>query len=388
MAEKRVLVVDDQRDIRRLLAVALNSIGPSLDVIEVPSAEEAMLVSSRRPVDLLVTDISLPGISGLELVKKFRARKSDMKIILITGLTDSRTRKLLDAADVDAYYYKPVEMTDFLAKVERLLGLSGVPASAGVVTGAAAASHPSTGIESAGGVPASVAGHLSTLRDRFKASAAVLVDERGASLAYSGDASSVAAYFPALITLGRAGLEASRQMGQDSPENLLCVAGQGVHVCLTMVGTKMLILVGSLLFRQALLGDNPQVITQAAETIQHLLTTAPPPPAPAEAVEEPAAAPVEPPAEAVEEPEVQVDETAEVDLALDALLQAKVDEVAPEEAEAALAEIDALFGSAKALPETDVDSFWDEIAEKNESVKTNENVLTWEEARKMGLTEE
>ena len=88
MAGYRVLVVDDQKDIRRLLATALRSVGSTWDIIEVPSAEEAMVVAMRRPVELLITYIALPGISGLELVKKFGSRFSNSKIILITGMTD------------------------------------------------------------------------------------------------------------------------------------------------------------------------------------------------------------------------------------------------------------------------------------------------------------
>ena len=75
-------------------------------------------------MDLLITDFRLPGITGVELVKKFRARNPDVKIILITGVSDTRALKEIDEVKADAYFSKPVPMGDFLDAVERTLGLA------------------------------------------------------------------------------------------------------------------------------------------------------------------------------------------------------------------------------------------------------------------------
>lgn len=120
----RVLIVDDQRDVSRLLRSALETIEQGLEVAEAPSGEEALLEAARKKVDLLISDFRLPGITGVELVRKFRARNPDVKIIIITGVSDTRALREISEAEVDAYFSKPVPMSDFLDAVERSLGLA------------------------------------------------------------------------------------------------------------------------------------------------------------------------------------------------------------------------------------------------------------------------
>lgn len=120
----RVLIVDDQKDVSRLLRSALETIEHGLEVIEAPSGEEAILESTRKKVDLLISDFRLPGITGVELMRKFRARNPDVKIILITGVSDTRSLKEINEAKADAYFAKPVPIGDFLDAVERTLGLA------------------------------------------------------------------------------------------------------------------------------------------------------------------------------------------------------------------------------------------------------------------------
>ncbi len=120
----RILIVDDQREVSRLLKSALETIEQGLDVAEAPSGEEALLDARRRQVDLLVADFRLPGITGVELMKKFRTINPQVKIILITGISDPRLFKEVQAAGADAFFQKPVSIADFLDTVERLLGMA------------------------------------------------------------------------------------------------------------------------------------------------------------------------------------------------------------------------------------------------------------------------
>ena len=120
----RVLIVDDQRDISRLLRSALETIEQDLDVVEAPSGEEAILEATRTKVDLLISDFRLPGITGVELMKKFRVRNPDCKVILITGVSDTRSLKEINDSKADAYFSKPIPIADFLDGVERTLGLT------------------------------------------------------------------------------------------------------------------------------------------------------------------------------------------------------------------------------------------------------------------------
>ena len=122
--ERRILLVDDQRDILRLLRSALDTLkNDEIKISEAPSGEEALLESSRNKVDLLVTDYKLPGMSGVELMHKIRARHPEVKVILVTGTSDKKARDEMINAGALAIFDKPIPMADYLDAVERGLGL-------------------------------------------------------------------------------------------------------------------------------------------------------------------------------------------------------------------------------------------------------------------------
>jgi DNA-binding NarL/FixJ family response regulator len=119
----RVLIVDDQKDVSRLLRSALETIAQGLIVSEAPSGEEAILEARRIKIDLLIADFRLPGINGVELVKKFRGLNPDGKVIMVSGISDYGLLKQITESNPDAFFPKPVPMSDFLAAVETCLGL-------------------------------------------------------------------------------------------------------------------------------------------------------------------------------------------------------------------------------------------------------------------------
>ena len=121
----KVLVVEDQVDVRRVLRSGLESLGANLHVLALPSGEEALLISAYQPFDLLVSDVRLAGISGLELVEKIRVLHPQIKVILVTGMTDPEIRQRVSQVGAEAYFFKPIPMSDFLDKVVRILGISG-----------------------------------------------------------------------------------------------------------------------------------------------------------------------------------------------------------------------------------------------------------------------
>src|SRR5574338_184813 len=118
-----VLIVEDQRDIVRLIHSSLQTLGHELELIDAPSGEEALLVASRHRVNLLVADYLLPGISGVELMRKIKVRNPELKTIFISGYNERKARdEMLQAGGV-AIFDKPIPMADFLDAVERSLGL-------------------------------------------------------------------------------------------------------------------------------------------------------------------------------------------------------------------------------------------------------------------------
>jgi len=150
MADYRVLVVEDNHEVRRMVSASIKSLDQEIDVLDVPSAEEALLISASLPLDLVVLDIRLPGMSGLDMVARLRKRRPETKVILVTGIEDAATRKLVSQADVAAYFFKPIEIDAFLEAVKRSLWYA--PAMA-VSTTPGPATVVGSGVETAENVP-------------------------------------------------------------------------------------------------------------------------------------------------------------------------------------------------------------------------------------------
>ena len=127
MADKfRVLIVDDHQEIRAALRANLEALGLDLDLVDVPSGEEAIVEVVGSGIDLLIADIGLPGLSGIELYKKLNHTFPDMQVILITGLEDEELHKEIAEIGAEAFFFKPLKMPEFLNAVRRILGLDPV----------------------------------------------------------------------------------------------------------------------------------------------------------------------------------------------------------------------------------------------------------------------
>lgn len=115
----RILVVDDDEDVRGVAASAL--VAEGYEVTEVGSAMEAFARLEGEPPDLMVLDVVMPGISGLEVLDHVRINHPELPVILLSGLgaEENIVRGLrLGAED---YMVKPVSPRVLLARVERTL---------------------------------------------------------------------------------------------------------------------------------------------------------------------------------------------------------------------------------------------------------------------------
>ena len=140
---KRVLIVDDSLELGRWLQTALTQMDSQIQATVYPSGEEALLDSSRRPVDVLVTDIRLAGISGLELVRKIRKRYPGVRVIVITGMQDMSLEKQAKELGIDAFFRKPMDIPSFLEAVNVCLRVeTGLAAPPGPVQTPAPPSQP------------------------------------------------------------------------------------------------------------------------------------------------------------------------------------------------------------------------------------------------------
>jgi len=122
----RVLIVDDHQEIRTVLRANLETLEVDLELIDVPTGEEAIVEVVGTGVDLMIADVGLPGLSGVELYRKLKSTYPDMKVIIITGLEDEEVRQEIAELDLEAFFFKPLRMPEFLNAVRNSLGLDPV----------------------------------------------------------------------------------------------------------------------------------------------------------------------------------------------------------------------------------------------------------------------
>ena len=114
----RVLVADDDQDVRAALRVALEVEG--YEVEAVPNGERAVQAHKKRPADVLITDLFMPERDGFETLKHFRARNPGMWIVVISGWKrEQKTDHLAVAlqAGADVILRKPFTPGELLDKL-------------------------------------------------------------------------------------------------------------------------------------------------------------------------------------------------------------------------------------------------------------------------------
>jgi len=134
--EKTVLVVDDEKAILLLLRVAL---GPGqFRVIVAPNGAEALAAAQRTAPDLLITDVSMPGLSGYELARRLRAIHREMRVLYISGYAASEETQS-ELVDSSAYLQKPFRLDALMTSIQLLLDIAPLGAHADTGRKAAAA---------------------------------------------------------------------------------------------------------------------------------------------------------------------------------------------------------------------------------------------------------
>jgi two-component system chemotaxis response regulator CheY len=124
MAQFRCLVVEDSPMMRQLIVFALHRMR-ELEVVEADDGVDAMRKLAASKFDIVVTDINMPIMDGLKLVKRIRSDEAhkNVPIIIITteGSQEDRSRAL--ALGANAYITKPIQAPQVIAKVKELLKL-------------------------------------------------------------------------------------------------------------------------------------------------------------------------------------------------------------------------------------------------------------------------
>lgn len=120
MTQKRILTVDDAKSVRSLVSRALGEAG--YDIVEAVNGADA-LDKIEKGVDLVITDINMPGMGGLELLSRLRQRPDTkfLPILVLTTESQSDLRRQATAAGASGWIVKPFDPGSLVALVRRFL---------------------------------------------------------------------------------------------------------------------------------------------------------------------------------------------------------------------------------------------------------------------------
>lgn len=118
MQGARILVVDDEPQIRRSLQVSLEEKG--YNVVLADDGEKAIHLLNERPPDVIVMDLLMPGMDGIELTQRIR-KQSTVPIIFVSAIGEERRKVEALEQGADDYVTKPFGMEELLARIRSLL---------------------------------------------------------------------------------------------------------------------------------------------------------------------------------------------------------------------------------------------------------------------------
>jgi response regulator RpfG family c-di-GMP phosphodiesterase len=113
----RLLIVDDELAHRKVLAVMVEQAGMTCKMVA--GAKEALILLQSEPVDAVIADLDMPGVSGLELLTEVRRRYPNLVFLMATGVDDVRFGVRAMRQGADDYLIKPLQMDAVLLSLER-----------------------------------------------------------------------------------------------------------------------------------------------------------------------------------------------------------------------------------------------------------------------------
>ena len=271
MASYCVLIVANQKKDRQALREGIESLGQDIHIHDASSGEEALLLLSRQPLDLLVSEFHLAGISGQELMQKIKQRYPGVKTFILAGGQDTAAIDAqVIAAGAQAFFHKPVDMAALLKIVQDNLSLPTEvsPTEASSAEASLAEALAARPAPTAGKAPApTLSSSLERLRTELDAFAVLLVAENGEIINQAGDfpaGSGKPTLYPALRTLIEAITGLSNTIGKGPPQDLVCVSGMNFDLYMAHAGQAQTLVALT----------RPEAGIQRLEKILHILLAA------------------------------------------------------------------------------------------------------------------
>jgi len=122
MGAGTILLVEDDRDMLEMLSDALESLG--CEVVAAAGGAEALERAAAHPdgVDVVVTDLVMPGMGGRELVERLRASRPDVRAICISGLSEQNVQREGLLPDGASFLHKPFTLDELFERLQRPRG--------------------------------------------------------------------------------------------------------------------------------------------------------------------------------------------------------------------------------------------------------------------------
>ena len=117
----RILIVDDEKLERNGIKFLLKKTGTELKVFEASNGRDALELLKHQTVEILLTDIKMPYVSGLELAEKVSSQYPEMKIVMFSGYSDFSYAQTAIRYGVSDYILKPVDPLEFQKTMKKLL---------------------------------------------------------------------------------------------------------------------------------------------------------------------------------------------------------------------------------------------------------------------------
>ncbi len=118
MAKKLILVAEDEEIERKLLVEVLETLG--YEVAQAKNGSEALNIMTQKPVDLILTDIHMPEINGLELLRRVREQGNNLPVIVMTGFDAKEAEKSTKLYNAAALLLKPFRLQELKDLLESL----------------------------------------------------------------------------------------------------------------------------------------------------------------------------------------------------------------------------------------------------------------------------
>lgn len=122
MSDGAVLLVEDSRDVRNVVAEIVSLFG--YDVTKTDDGIEAWREISRNAFDLVITDMGLPKMGGEELLRKMRAKNIDTPVIIIAGVDIKKSKRRFSGISSYSFIGKPFKIEELEAEISRHLASS------------------------------------------------------------------------------------------------------------------------------------------------------------------------------------------------------------------------------------------------------------------------